>query len=100
VATKKPKTESKPKRGFSTIDYGDGVHGLMLVGPGYQWESIGRHVAKQLKLTDKLKFDCEGGMFVVRSPDPAVLAKLQAKLDPILADREVFKKMIAKLGEA
>jgi hypothetical protein len=91
---------SAPRRGFDTIDYGDGTHGLMLVGSGYAWESIGRHVAKKLRITKQLHFDCEGSMFAVRSTDPAVLAKLQAALDPILADRDVFKRMVAQLGES
>ena len=94
---KKPK--AGPPKGFKTIDYGDGMHGLFLVGPGYAWESIGRHVAKQLKLAG-LTFDCEGGMFAVRAPDPAALAKLQSKLEPFLADRDAFKKLVAKLGES
>jgi hypothetical protein len=70
------------------------------VRSGYAWESIGRHFAAKLKIADKLKFDCEGSMFVVRSSDPALLAKLQAVLEPYRVDRDKFKKLIAKLGEA
>jgi hypothetical protein len=100
---KKPATKPAPKKkpaGFGTIDYGDGMHGLMLVGSGYAWESIGRHVAAQLKIADRLHFDCEGSMFVVRSTDTALLARLQAKLEPYRTDRDKFKRLIAKLGEA
>jgi hypothetical protein len=100
---KKPAAKAKPKRPpqeFGTIDYGDGVHGLLLIGSGYAWESIAKHVAKQLNLTRKLHFDCEGSMFCVRAADPAVLAKLQAKLDPIRLDRDKFKRLVARLGEA
>lgn len=96
----KPAAPKKPPADFRTIDYGDGIHGLMLVGSGYAWESIGRHVAAQLKIADQLTFDCEGSMFVVRSTDPALVAKLQAKLAPYRTDRDKFKKLIAKIGEA
>ena len=100
MAKPRAKKPAKPPPSFGTIDYGDGMHGLMLVGSGYAWESIARHVAKQLKLTKALHFDCEGSMFVVRSKDPAVLAKLEKKLEPIRLDREKFKRLVARLGEA
>ncbi len=99
AAKPQPRAAAKARRGFGTIDYGDGVHGLTLVGPGYAWESIGLHVAAKLSLAERLTFDCEGSMFVARSTDPSVLAVLQAALDPILDDRAEFKRLVAELGE-
>jgi hypothetical protein len=96
---KKPVKKPKPPVGFRTLDYGDGMHGLLLLGSGYAWESIARHVAKQLKITRAVTFDCEGSMFVARAADAAVLAKLRASLEPIRLDRAEFKRLVTKLGE-
>jgi hypothetical protein len=94
----KPKTSPKPPADFRTIDYGDGMHGLMLVGPGHAWTTIAEHFARKLRLTAKVKFDSEAGMFVARSTDQAVLAALRDALEPVRTDKEEFKKLRAKLG--
>ena len=91
-----PAKVPKPPPDWRFLKYEHGGWGLLLYAHGYTWENLARPIVKKLGLAKLIDFNPEAGMFAAYAEERTTLEKLRDALEPLRADRDAFKRAVAK----